>query len=199
MYLVIQVRFSDEKRFMVFWDGPVRVWRRKDQKFKAGYTRGTSKSRVGVMVWMAIAADGRSRLLRCPDRMNSTEYQNEILTPSLNFIRHRNPSLRDSIVYMQDGASCHTSRSTEAYLQAHRVNVLAPWPANSPDLNPVEHCWSWLAGRLVGQRFTNSDQLWDALQREWDQRPQTLIPKLYGSMVRRMTAVQLAKGGNTKY
>ena len=47
MYLVIQVRFSDEKRFMVFWDGPVRVWRRKDQKFKAGYTGEQVKDELG--------------------------------------------------------------------------------------------------------------------------------------------------------
>eukprot|EP00667_Euglena_gracilis_P023748 EG_transcript_26975 len=80
-----------------------------------------------------------------------------------------------------------------------KVNLLTPWPPQSPDLNPVEHCWAWLASRLVGKRFSSCDELWTALQREWSQAPPTLIPNLYGSMVRRLTAVQVAKGLHTRY
>ena len=96
---------------------------------------------------------------------------------------------------MQDGASCHTSRSTERFLAEHHVQVLHPWPAISPDLNPVEHCWAWLACQMSGQAFRTVDDPWD----EWANVPPTFIPSLYGSMVRRLTAVQVARGGATRY
>ena len=193
------MKFSDEKRFMVWNDGPVRVWRRSDERFAGGKTNRTVKNKKGIMVWLGISSDGSSRLVRCPDRMDSAQYQSCVLTPCLNFIRHPNPARRDSVVFMQDGASCHTSRSTLDFLRMHHVNLLTPWPAMSPDLNPVEHCWSWLAARLVGKSFPTTNALWEAIQFEWSRKPPSLIPSLYGSMVRRLTAVQCARGGNTGY
>ena len=133
------------------------------------------------MAWLCISADGQSRLVRCPERLNSESYQ------------------RDILVFMQDGASCHTSRSTMTYLQSNAVTVLDPWPAMSPDLNPVEHCWAWMAKQMIGKQFTNADALWAGLEATWATVPPTLIPSLYGSMVRRLTAVQVARGGHTRY
>lgn len=194
-----QVRFSDEKRFLVWNDGPVMVWRKKNQRLVQGYVRGTTKNRKGVMVWMCIASDGRSRLYRCTDRQDSASYQENILTPALNFIRRRGPPARNNIVFQQDGASCHTSRSTMAFLAARRVKVLAPWPPYSPDLNPVEHCWAYIARQLIGQCFPTADAIFAAVEKAWADRPEGLIPSLYGSMVRRMTAVSVARGGATRY
>ena len=85
------------------------------------------------------------------------------------------------------------------FLQQYRINLLPPWPAQSPDLNPVEHCWSWLARRLVGRRFRNTTELWAVIQAEWEARPLTLIPALYASLDRRAQAVIDAKGGHTRY
>ena len=105
---------------------------KKNQKYVQGFTRGTVKDRKSVMVWLVIASDGSSKLLRCDQRQDSASYQQTILTPSLNFIRSRVTSRRQSIIFKQDGASCHTSVSTTNFLKAHRVNLL-PWPAQSPD------------------------------------------------------------------
>ena len=190
---VSQVRFSDEKRFLLYHDGPVRVWRRRGDRYKQDCTRGTVKNRKGLMAWLVIAADGRSRLVRCPDRMDSTGYQMTVLRPNTAFLTaHR-------AVFQQDGASCHTSKSTLRFLKNQKIEVLKEWPAMSPDLNLVEHCWAWLAKQVSGQSFGTTDDLWAALEREWARLPPTFIPALYGSMVRRLTAVQVAKGGATKY
>ena len=188
-----QVRFSDEKRFLLYHDGPVRVWRRDGDRFKQGCVRGTVKNRKGLMASLIIASDRRSRLIRCPDRMDSTGYQLTILRPHAAFLKG------PGVVFMQDGASCHTSRSTLRFLKNQRVSLLPDWPAQSPDLNPVEHCWAWLAKQVSGQAFSTTEDLWAALQREWAAAPANLIPSLYGSMVRRLTAVQVAKGGATRY
>ena len=193
---LLQVRFSDEKRFCIRNDGPVRCWRRSDQRFKQGFTRGTRKHCLSIMVWLAI---GSSMLLLCDQRQDSASYQNKILTPALGFIRPGRSTLSHGRVFMHDGASCHTSASTRAWLAANRVTVLEPWPACSPDLNPVEHCWSQIAKALIDQSFPDRATLWAAVQKAWSEVPASYVRSLYGSMVRRMTAVKLAKGGNTKY
>ena len=118
-------------------------------------------------------------------------YQSEVLQPNLDFIR--------SGVFQQDGASSHTSVSTRAFLASKGVNVLADWPALSPDLNPVEHCWAYLARELVGESFSSEDELEAAIRAAWARKPLNFIPKLFGSMVRRLTAVVVARGGATRY
>ena len=77
--------------------------------------------------------------------------------------------------------------------------VFEPWPANSPDLNLVENCWTMITRQLVDQSFKTGDELWAAVQAAWAKVPRGDVAKLYDSMVRRLSAVSVAKGGNTGY
>lgn len=185
---------------MVWNDGPVRVWRKRDQRYHSDFTGKSSKNQVGLMCWLCIASNGSSRLVLCDDRQDSASYQHTILTPNLSFIRQIQPSRHPKpIIFQQDGASSHTSRSTTNFLASHRVKTMSDWPSMSPDLNLVENCWGYIAKELVGHTYTNKDHLWKAIQRVWANRPPTLIPNLCQSMVRRLTAVQVARGGHTRY
>ena len=196
-----QVRFSDEKRFSVWNDGPVRVWRRQADRCRQGFTKGTVKHSKGIMMHLIIASDGTSVLTKCDDRQDSGSYQRMVLTPNLHWIRRRSTTARraNPIIFQHDGAPSHTSNSTRAFLRVQRVTVLPDWPPNSPDLNPVEHCWAWISKQLVGQQFRNAGELETAIRAVWAARDPRFIPNLYGSMVRRLTAVLVAKGASTRY
>ena len=83
----------------------------------------------------------------------------------------------------------------EAMLKRWKATVL-PWPAQSPDLSPIETLWSLVSRKLQGKIFTNPDLLWEAVQREWNAvSPQTLAD-LYDGIPSRPVE---AHGYPTKY
>jgi hypothetical protein len=164
-----------------------------------GFTGKTVKKPRSIMMWLCIELGGRSSLIRCDDRQDSLSYQQTVLTPALNFLRLRGPRARNHIIFQQDGASCHTSKSTKKWLKQKRVKLLQNWPAQSPDLNLVEHCWAFIARKLIGRSFSTNDQLELAVREAWAARPDDFIPRLYKSIPDRLAAVRKNRGGATKY
>ena len=75
-----------------------------------------------------------------------------------------------------------------------------PWPAQSPDLNPIEHPWQQLKQRLgeCPEPPKGILELWKRAGKEWEGIPASRCRDLVKSMPRRVEAVIRAKGGYTK-
>jgi transposase len=190
-----KVIFSDEKRFKFEPDAPIRVWRRRGERFLAKNVVGTVKfGRGSLMIWAAMRYDGRTCLRRCSNNMNADEYITHLKAAAGLFPRATSKRL----TLQHDGAAAHTANKTEDYLKANNMKVL-PWPAQSPDLNIIEQMWPKLTAQLAGRSFHNEDDLWEAIKVAWAAVPVNAIQDLYTSMDRRLTEVKRAKGGETRY
>uniref|UniRef100_A0AAZ3Q070 Tc1-like transposase DDE domain-containing protein n=1 Tax=Oncorhynchus tshawytscha TaxID=74940 RepID=A0AAZ3Q070_ONCTS len=99
-----------------------------------------------------------------------------------------------------DNATSHTACSVRDFLQDRNVSVL-PWPAKSPDLNPIEHIWDLLDRRVRARVIPhrNVRELAGALVEKWGNISQQELANLVQSMRRRCTAVLNAAGGHTRY
>ena len=164
-----------------------------------------------LMVWGGMSAKGLTKLHVAPNKTSiNAEYYHEVIlndyllpvytrTRSTGKIDERKlvDSMFDSI-FQQDNATCHTALSTTAWLQSHNINVMGKgiWPANSPDLNPIENLWSILEEELKSDKKTpqNLTSLEKAFQAAWSRiKPETLT-NLILSMPGQIKSVIKARG-----
>ena len=103
-----------------------------------------------------------------------------------------------SIIFQDDNASCHRAKSVKTFLQERHIMSMA-WPANSPDLNPIENLW-WKLKKMVHDKApTCKADLATAIRQSWRQIDEVYCLSLVKSMPQRIQAVIKARGGATKY
>ncbi len=98
--------------------------------------KSSVKFQQSVMIWAAMSSAGVGPLCFLKSTVNAAFYQ-EILE---HFMLPSADKLYGDadFIFQQDLAPAHTAKDTKSWFNDHGVTVL-DWPANSPDLNPVEN------------------------------------------------------------
>lgn len=191
-----KVIFSDEKKFNL--DGPdcySYYWH--DLKDKE-VTR--SKRNFGggsVMVWGAFWHDGKLPICFITTRMNSKAYIELLEDVLISFLDEHSD---EKFVFQQDNASIHASKETSTWFAEKNIEVLG-WPACSPDCNPIENLWGYLASKVYAnnKQYNTVLELKLAIKAAWAEIETSYLRSLVNSMFNRIFEVTKQNGGHTKY
>ena len=82
---------------------------------------------------------------------------------------------------------------------ASSVNVLQPWPPNSPDLNPIENLWGYLEAEMNKKGCATFAAYKEELQKLAKSLPLTYLSKLVRSMPNRLAECIRLGGDKTRY
>ncbi len=192
-----KVLFSDESKFYISFgnQGP-RVWRKGGEAHSPSLLKSSVKFPQSVMIWGAMSSAGVGPLCFLKTNVTAPIYQ-EILEHFM--LPSADQLLKDAdFIFQQDLAPAHTAKSTKSWLNDHGVGEL-DWPANSPDLNPIENIWDIVKRKMRNKRQINADELKTAVKETWASIPPQQCHKLITSMPRRIGAVIKAKGAPTTY
>ncbi len=159
-----KVLFSDESKFCISFgnQGP-RVWRKGGEAHRPSCLKSSVKFPQSVMIWGAMSSAGVGPLCFLKTNVTAPIYQKileHFMLPSAD-----QPS------------PAHTAKSTKSWLNDHGVGVL-DWPANSPDLSPIENLWGIVKRKMRNKRPKNADELKATVKETWASIPPQQCHKL---------------------
>ncbi len=173
--------FSDESKFCISFgnQGP-RVWRKRREAQNPRCLRSSVKS---VMVWGAMSSAGVGPLCFLRSKVNTAVYQ-EVLE---HFMLPAADQLYGDadFIFQQELAPAHSAKATSIWYRDHSIPVLN-WPANSPDLNPIENLWGIVKRKMRYARPNNAEELKATIRATWALITPEKCHRLIDSMPRRI-------------
>jgi hypothetical protein len=196
-----RVVFSDETKVnRLASDGRQWVWKKPGGQLTEQHVSGTIKFGGGsLMMWGCMTAHGIGYACKIDGRMDAELYTHILDDEFLKTLDFYSMD-RTKVIFQQDNDPKHTSRLASQWFRNNQIEVLE-WPAQSPDLNPIEHLWWYLKKKLNEYETEPSGihELWERVQAEWDAIPAQVCIDLIESMPRRVAEVLKSRGGYTKY
>ncbi len=154
-------------------------------------TTSSVKFPQSVMVWGAMSSAGVGPLCFLRSKVNTAVYQ-EVL--ELFVLPAADQLYGDAdFIFQQDLAPAHSAKATSTWFKDHGIPVLN-WPANSPDLNPIENLWGIVKRKMRYARPNNAEELKATIRATWALITPEQCHRPINSMPRRIAAVIQAKG-----
>lgn len=187
-----KVLFSDESTFCILGNQSNAFVRRfKGENLKPECMNMSVKYPTKIMVWGCMASSGLGRFHIIEGMMNAVKYikvLQDVMIPSAQTL------FMGEYCFQDDNAPCHRAKSVVKWMADHRIQRL-DWPAQSPDLNPIENLWSILATQVHKAAPRNKRELIEALIAAWYRNiTPDRIQKLVQSMPKRCKQVIRSKG-----
>jgi hypothetical protein len=139
------------------------------------------------------------------DETLNSQFYIQILLEDLKMSIEEWGMVKDELVFQHDNDPKHTAKITKAYLEAEGLKevdgILLYWPAQSHNLNPIEHMWNYLNVKLGQCPIcpTSCEELWKRIAHEWYNISIEFCRKLISSMPDRLAAVYRMRGKQTMY
>ena len=192
-----KVLFSDESTFCFFGDqAHAHVRRFPGEEYKPECLNITVKHPLKIMVWGCMAAKGVGRLHIVEGIVNADKYINILqhcMIPSAQQL------FQGTYFFQDDNAPCHRAKVVVAWMKQNNISTI-DWPAQSPDLNPIENLWHKIAVEISKCRPGSKRELIESLIAAWNRVvTRDHLIKLVHSMPARCKAVLKSKGWPIKY
>jgi len=196
-----RVIFSDETKINRFnSDGRTWFWSRDPNALTDQSVQQTVKhGGGGIMMWGCMTAKGVGYACKIDNILDQHLYK-EILEDDLMKTIEFYDLEPDKIIFQHDNDPKHTAKTVKEWLGAQEFKVMI-WPAQSPDLNPIEHLWAHVKRKLnqYNKPAKGINELWERIQEVWNNIDAQTCSNLINSMPSRIKAVLKAKGKWTKY
>jgi hypothetical protein len=187
--------------------GNVWVTRKPGEEFLENCIAPKFSDYSAVMIWGAIRGGKKSEVVvwdkKCWGSIGAKTYCDNILYPALfPFWLEQSHQVGGPVLFMEDGATGHraaytTQQRDSLLLTQHKI----PWPASSPDLNPIETMWNLLKTAIAARnpRPTKVADIIQAAKEEWALISEEDILHAIDSLPERVQACIQAGGGHTRW
>ena len=108
-----------------------------------------------VMIWGCFSWHGMGPMVKLEGRMNASRYGQLIKNTVSPFMKK---TMGRKSIFQQDNAPIHTAKSILKIFKNLKMKVL-DWPAQSPDLNPIENIWRRIKFDLSSKNSKNKNDL----------------------------------------
>jgi transposase len=198
-----KVIFSDETKINRWGsDGAQITWKHKDDPIQPHNIQTQLKGGGGsMMVWGCMTSLGVGYACRIIEYPMKSELYTHILDTSYKDTLSWYGLNKRDVIFQQDGDTKHTSKFTINWFEKNKINYMKDWPANSPDLNPIENLWNQVKKKLDAYETKprNINELWERFDVEWNKFAPEDIIKYYEGMPKRIEEVIKNKGRPTKH
>ncbi len=194
-----KVMWSDESTFSQFQQSRCsRVWREPQEKWNISCVSATVKHSPSRMFWGCFSRQGLGPIVPLFGTANGATHVTILH-------KHVMPTMRRTFpngdgIFQEDNARPHKTKLAKKFHAENDLCILL-WPAQSPDLNPIENLWADVKKNIRERKKlpSNMAELDRHVKKAWREIPIHTIENLVDSMPRRIQAVIEANGGPTKY
>ena len=149
------------------------------------------------MVWVGFCYTFKGLLFFFNGTVNADSYVKHLKNNFLPWYIEQNFK---PVYFQHDNAPPHVSQVTKKSLVEWGLHVLK-WPANSPDLNPVENLWKLLSDAVYanGKQYISIKELEKAIKEAYEKIDPDQLENLVKSMEKRLALVLLKQEEKIKY